>query len=112
MSARERLLGMQPPSSWDNTQNFTCSYLPWDPAVVRQSGLELCVESLRFVALEKELKGQLLGSLCSVIPPSFSYCKSHLFQAEHFPPCSINLEGGNNPTYRNLLLTHPVELKT
>ena len=47
-----------------NTQNSICSHLPWALAEGGLSGLEMCEDNLWLVALGKELKEQLPGSLC------------------------------------------------
>ena len=82
--------------------NCICSQLPWATAEGGQSRLEPCEESLGLlVALGRDMKGQLPGCLCSVMPP---HCNSSLSWTEYLPSMR------HQPYLLNSFLPHPVEL--
>lgn len=66
----------------------SCSHSPWLWWRESKADKHLCEESLGFVALGRELKGQPLESLCSVILP---YWRHHFCWVEHYLPCGITL---------------------
>ena len=68
LSAGRNCWGCRDPYICCVLQNLVCSHLPWDPAEGEQSGLETLEKTLGLVALGRELKKQLPGSLCWVIP--------------------------------------------
>ena len=90
-----------------NTQNSICSHLPCGPAEEWQSALKMWEESLELVALGREVKEQMPGSLYWVIP----HTEGAIFLRQSNPLQVASAWGKVTALPTGIPLPHPVGLK-